>query len=79
MATTAKIAKDLKLDKIRRASLQAKAEKKPGVKKLPTRHRNRCWRCGRPRAYLRKFGVCRLCFRQLALNGEIPGVIKASW
>ena len=45
----------------------------------PTRHRNRCWRCGRPRAFLRKFGVCRLCFRQLALNGEIPGVIKASW
>jgi small subunit ribosomal protein S14 len=46
---------------------------------LPTRHRNRCWRCGRPRAFLRKFGICRLCFRQLALNGEIPGVIKASW
>jgi small subunit ribosomal protein S14 len=79
MATTAKIAKDLKLDVIRRASQQAKAQKKPGIPKLPTRHRNRCWRCGRPRGYLRKFGVCRLCFRQLALNGEIPGVIKASW
>ncbi len=79
MATTAKIAKDLKLDKIRRASQSAKAEKKAGIAKLPTRHRNRCWRCGRPRGYLRKFGVCRLCFRQLALNGEIPGVIKASW
>ena len=79
MATTAKIAKDLKLDTIRRESLKLKAEKKPGIQKLPTRHRNRCWRCGRPRAYLRKFGVCRLCFRQLALNGEIPGVIKASW
>ena len=46
---------------------------------LEVRHRNRCWRCGRARAFLRKFGVCRLCFRQLALNGEIPGVIKASW
>ena len=79
MATTAKIAKDLKLEKIRRASQTAKAEKKPAIQKLPTRQRNPSWRCGRPRAYLRKFGVCRLCFRQLALNGEIPGVIKASW
>lgn len=61
MATTAKIAKDVK---------------KP---KYQIRHRNRCWRCGRPRGYLRKFGICRLCFRKLALNGEIPGVIKASW
>jgi small subunit ribosomal protein S14 len=69
MATTAKIAKDLKLDVARRA-------KKP---KLGVRHRNRCWRCGRPRGFLRKFGICRLCFRQLALNGEIPGVTKASW
>jgi len=79
MATTAKIAKDLKLDIIRRESVKLKAEKKPGIAKLPTRHRNRCWRCGRPRGYLRKFGICRLCFRQLALNGEIPGVVKASW
>ena len=79
MATTAKIAKDLKLEEIRRASKAAKAQKKPGVAKLPTRHRNRCWRCGRPRGFLRKFGICRLCFRQLALNGEVPGVTKASW
>jgi small subunit ribosomal protein S14 len=79
MATTAKIAKDTKLEKIRRASQTAKAANKPGVNMLPGRHRNRCWRCGRPRAFLRKFGVCRLCFRQLALNGEIPGVTKASW
>ncbi|HUI78779.1 MAG TPA: type Z 30S ribosomal protein S14 [Bryobacteraceae bacterium] len=69
MATTAKIAKDLKLEKARKAK----------TPKLRCRQRNRCWRCGRPRGYLRKFGVCRLCFRQLALNGEIPGVIKASW
>jgi small subunit ribosomal protein S14 len=79
MATTAKIAKDLKLEEIRRASQAAKAQKKPGIAKLPTRHRNRCWRCGRPRGFLRKFGICRLCFRQLALNGEVPGVTKASW
>jgi small subunit ribosomal protein S14 len=79
MATTAKIAKDQKLGKIALASQLAKAQNKPGIDKLPTRHRNRCWRCGRPRAFLRKFGICRLCFRQLALNGEIPGVTKASW
>src|SRR5436305_838800 len=47
--------------------------------KFPCRQRNLCWRCGRPRAFLRKFGICRLCFRQLALNGDIPGVTKASW
>ena len=43
------------------------------------RHRNRCFRCGRPRGYLRKFKLCRICFRALALAGEVPGVIKASW
>jgi len=79
MATTAKIAKDLKLENIKTASKTAKAANKPGIAMLPTRHRNRCWRCGRPRAFLRKFGICRLCFRKLALNGEIPGVTKASW
>ncbi|WAM32436.1 type Z 30S ribosomal protein S14 [Caldicellulosiruptor naganoensis] len=47
--------------------------------KFSTRYYNRCKICGRPRAYLRKFGVCRLCFRKLAHNGEIPGVKKASW
>jgi small subunit ribosomal protein S14 len=54
----------------------AKDEKKP---KYACRHRNRCKRCGRPRGYLRKFDLCRICFRQLALSGEVPGVIKASW
>ncbi len=44
-----------------------------------TRQHNRCKLCGRPRAYLRKFGVCRLCFRGLALKGEIPGVAKSAW
>jgi small subunit ribosomal protein S14 len=61
MATTAKIAKDLK-------------EPKFGI-----RHRNRCLRCGRPRGYLRKFALCRVCFRLLALSGEVPGVTKSSW
>jgi small subunit ribosomal protein S14 len=69
MATVAKIAKDRKL---------AEAKKK-GIPKLRCRYRNRCWRCGRPRGYLRKFQLCRICFRELALAGEIPGVIKASW
>jgi small subunit ribosomal protein S14 len=47
--------------------------------KYGIRHRNRCRKCGRPRAYLRKFALCRLCFRELALRGEIAGVIKSSW
>ena len=61
MATTAKIAKELK---------------KP---KFKIRLRNRCKLCGRPRGFLRKFRLCRLCFRNLALKGEIPGVMKSSW
>ncbi|MGE3172915.1 MAG: type Z 30S ribosomal protein S14 [Planctomycetota bacterium] len=47
--------------------------------KFSTRRYHRCQLCGRVRAYYRKFGVCRCCFRQLALQGEIPGVRKASW
>ncbi len=47
--------------------------------KFKVREYNRCRRCGRPRGYLRKFGLCRICFRELALQGEIPGVTKASW
>ena len=47
--------------------------------KFKVRDYNRCKRCGRPRGYLRKFNVCRICFRQLALDGQIPGVTKASW
>jgi small subunit ribosomal protein S14 len=41
--------------------------------------RNRCQRCGRPRGYIRRFGLCRICFRELALTGKIPGVVKSSW
>ena len=47
--------------------------------KYKVRAYTRCNRCGRARAYLRKFGICRICFRELALQGEIPGVVKASW
>lgn len=55
---------------------KAKTQKKL---KYDIRQRNRCRRCGRPRGYLRKFALCRLCFRALALRGEVAGVIKASW
>lgn len=47
--------------------------------KYKVRSYNRCARCGRPRAYIRKFGVCRICFRELALEGKVPGIVKASW
>ena len=47
--------------------------------KFEVRHRNRCRLCGRPRAYMRKFGVCRICFRELANTGKLPGVTKSSW
>lgn len=47
--------------------------------KFAIRQRRRCQLCGRPRSVYRKFGLCRLCFRSLALRGEIAGVIKASW
>jgi small subunit ribosomal protein S14 len=54
----------------------AKARRKP---KFSSRRYNRCSVCGRRRAYYRRFGLCRICFRNLALKGEIPGVVKASW
>ena len=47
--------------------------------KYKVRHRNRCRVCGRPRGYMRKFQLCRVCFRKLALEGFLPGVTKASW
>ncbi|MGB9640090.1 MAG: type Z 30S ribosomal protein S14 [Anaerolineales bacterium] len=48
-------------------------------RKYPNRVRNRCKICGRPRGYYRRFGLCRICFRELALQGKIPGVVKSSW
>jgi small subunit ribosomal protein S14 len=61
MATTAKIAKELKSPKYR------------------IRLRNRCKLCGRPRGFMRKFKMCRLCFRRFALEGDVTGVTKSSW
>jgi small subunit ribosomal protein S14 len=57
-------------------SLIVKAKRKP---KFSTRKYHRCANCGRPHGYLRRFGICRICFREMALKGEIPGVTKASW
>ena len=54
-------------------------EKWKRTPKFKVRSYNRCRRCGRPRAYLRKFGMCRICVRELALQGELPGVVKSSW
>jgi len=58
---------------------KALIEKANRENKYSTRSVNRCQRCGRPRAYIRKFELCRICFRELAHKGEIPGVKKASW
>ncbi|MEK7188466.1 MAG: type Z 30S ribosomal protein S14 [Patescibacteria group bacterium] len=59
-----------------RKSKILKLEKKT---KFKVRHRNRCLLCGRPRGYIRIFGLCRLCFRAYAHKGDIPGIKKASW
>ncbi len=61
---------------VAKKSLIAKARREP---KFKVRRYNRCPLCGRARAFLRKFQMCRICFRMRALRGEIPGVIKASW
>ena len=57
----------------------AKKVKELKSPKFKVRLRNRCRLCGRPRGYLRKFALCRLCFRKLALEGEVAGVTKSSW
>ncbi|MDO8529849.1 MAG: type Z 30S ribosomal protein S14 [bacterium] len=54
----------------------ASAKRKP---KFPSRKVNRCFKCGRRHGFMRKFGLCRICFRELANKGEIPGVTKSSW
>ena len=57
-------------------ALIAKANRKP---KFSARTYTRCSRCGRPRAVYRKFGLCRICFREMAHRGELPGITKSSW
>ena len=57
-------------------SLVVKSQRKP---KFKVRAYHRCRQCGRPRGYYRRFALCRICFRKLALEGKIPGVIKSSW
>lgn len=89
MARKAIIARDKK-----RAAMRARtAEKRAALKEThdyealqnlkknasPVRAKNRCFKCGRPRGYIREFGLCRICFRELANKGMIPGVKKASW
>ncbi|MBF0478717.1 MAG: type Z 30S ribosomal protein S14 [Candidatus Omnitrophica bacterium] len=59
-----------------KTSLIVKCKRTP---KFSTRKYNRCQLCGRPHGFLRRFGLCRICFRELAWKGEIPGVKKASW
>ena len=59
-----------------RLALMEKSKRTP---KYPVRRYNRCQLCGRPRAYYRKFKICRICLRKLASEGAIPGVRKASW
>ncbi len=54
----------------------AKSKKK---QKFSTRKVNRCWKCGRRHGYMRDFDLCRICFRELADRGEIPGVVRSSW
>lgn len=57
-------------------SMMLKAQRKP---KFKVRQNNRCPLCGRPRAYYRKFDMCRICLRKLASEGKLPGVVKSSW
>ena len=56
-----------------------KAQKKSGTLKKPTKAFNRCSQCGRTRGYVRQFGMCRICVRQKANEGLLPGVTKSSW
>ncbi|NBG89002.1 type Z 30S ribosomal protein S14 [Isachenkonia alkalipeptolytica] len=59
-----------------KTSMKVKQQRK---QKYKTQEYSRCKLCGRPHGYLRKFGICRICFRELAYKGQIPGVRKASW
>jgi small subunit ribosomal protein S14 len=59
-----------------RKALIAKSKRNP---KFSTRIVRRCWRCGRNHGYMRDFNLCRICFRELAENGDLPGIKKSSW
>lgn len=59
-----------------KTSVIARSKKKP---KFPSRGVNRCFKCGRKRGYMRDFDLCRICFRELANEGKIPGIKKSSW
>ncbi len=58
---------------------QAQIAKSKKTPKFSTRIVRRCWRCGRNHGYMRDFNMCRICFRELATSGDIPGIKKASW
>ena len=58
---------------------QALIEKQKRPQRFKVRQYNRCGKCGRPRGYIRRFGLCRICFREMAHQGLIPGVTKSSW
>ncbi len=58
---------------------EALKQKQKKEQKFSTRNYNRCKVCGRPQGYIRKYGVCRVCFREMASEGEIPGITKSSW
>jgi small subunit ribosomal protein S14 len=89
MAKKSVIARDLKRDKMiaKYAELRTKLKEEGDYDALdklprnasPVRHHNRCLLTGRPKGYMRKFGLCRVVFRKMALDGKLPGVTKASW
>ena len=89
MAKKSMIARDVKRDKLQAKHASMRAEMKAagdleglhGLPKnsSPSRAKNRCAMCSRPRSYMREFGLCRICFRTNASQGNIPGVTKASW
>ena len=58
---------------------KARIAKSKRTPKFSSRKVNRCWKCGRRRGFIRKFGVCRICFREMANEGKIPGIRKSSW
>jgi len=61
---------------VAKKSMIARSKRTP---KFQVRHRNRCRICGRPRGYMRRFAMCRICFRNQSLAGRVPGVVKSSW